>query len=128
MARPRVLVVDDSPTAVRVTSELLEDNGFTVLTAADGDEALEVAQREIPDVVILDIILPRKNGFQVCRALRSDERTAGIGILMLSSKRQATDREWARRQGADGYLTKPYDSQELVDCLRDVLGVEPALT
>lgn len=127
MTQPRVLVVDDSPTAVRVTSELLEANGFDVLTATDGDEALDVATQEIPDLVVLDIILPRRNGFQVCRALRSEERTAEIGIVMLSSKSQANDREWARRQGADGYLTKPYNDQELVSCLRNVLGLEPVL-
>ncbi len=121
MSQQRILVVDDSPTALRMTSELLNESGFDVLTACDGEEALEVAGRDHPSLIVLDIILPRKNGFQVCRKLRSETNTEDIGIVMLSSKNQDHDRLWAERQGADGYLTKPYNDQELLSCINAVL-------
>ena len=92
MSQQRILVVDDSPTALRMTSELLNESGFDVLTASDGEEALEVADRDHPSLIVLDIILPRKNGFQVCRKLRSESKTEDIGIVMLSSKNQDHDR------------------------------------
>lgn len=121
MSQQRILVVDDSPTALRITSELLSENGFDVITASDGEEALEVADRDHPNLIVLDIILPRKNGFQVCRKLRSESNTEDIGIVMLSSKNQDHDRLWAERQGADGYLTKPYNAEELLSCINAVL-------
>ena len=121
MNQQRILVVDDSPTALRLTSELLSENGFDVITASDGVEALEVAGRDHPNLIVLDIILPRKNGFQVCRKLRSETNTEDISIVMLSSKNQDHDRQWAERQGADGYLTKPYNADELLSCIHSVL-------
>lgn len=121
MSQQRILVVDDSPTALRITSELLSESGFDVITASDGEEALEVADRDHPNLIVLDIILPRKNGFQVCRKLRSQANTEGVGIVMLSSKNQDHDRQWAERQGADGYLTKPYNADELLRCINSVL-------
>ena len=121
MSQQRILVVDDSPTALRITSELLSESGFDVITASDGEEALEVADRDHPNLIVLDIILPRKNGFQVCRKLRSESNTEDIAIVMLSSKNQDHDRQWAERQGADGYLTKPYNADELLSCINSVL-------
>lgn len=121
MSQQRILVVDDSPTALRITSELLSENGFDVITASDGEEALEIADRDHPNLIVLDIILPRKNGFQVCRKLRSESNTEDIGIVMLSSKNQDHDRLWAERQGADSYLTKPYNAEELLSCINAVL-------
>ena len=122
MSQPTILVVDDSPTALRLTSELLASHGFEVLTANDGNEAVEVAESRLPDLMLLDIVLPGRNGFQVCRKLRSSEDTSGIRIVMLSSKSQEHDRLWARRQGADGYLTKPFNEKALLESIKSVLS------
>lgn len=121
-----VLVVDDSPTAQRLIRLAVEAGGHRVLTASDGNEAIEVAQRERPDLVVLDIILPKKNGFQVCRHLKALPETCGIKVVLLSSKSHEMDILWGKRQGADGYLTKPFESEQLLACIDSALQAEPA--
>ncbi len=128
MSQPVILIVDDSPTALRMTSELLESHGFDVLTANDGVEAIEIAEQHLPDLMLLGIVLPGRNGFQVCRKLRANDRTKYIRIVMLSSKSQAHDRLWARRQGADGYLTKPFNDSTLLASVRSVLSSDDSQT
>src|SRR5262249_12632029 len=113
MPVPKILVVDDSPTDLRLVTASLQGQGYVILTASDGEEALEKATRERPDLIVLDIILPKKNGFQVCRQLKTAPDTRDIKILMLSSKSQDSDRFWGLKQGADGYLTKPFGDDEL---------------
>lgn len=122
-----VLVVDDSPTAQRLIRLAVEAGGYRVLTASDGDEAIDVAQRERPDLVVLDIILPKKNGFQVCRHLKALPETSGIKVVLLSSKSHEMDILWGKRQGADGYLTKPFESEQLLACIESALQAEPAM-
>jgi twitching motility two-component system response regulator PilH len=117
----RILIVDDSPTAQRIIREAIQARGHEVLLAGDGDEALAVARRERPDLVVLDIILPKKNGFQVCRQLKADPETSGIKVVLLSSKNHEMDILWGRRQGADGYLTKPFQSDQLLNCIEATL-------
>ncbi len=119
-----VLVVDDSPTAQRIIRLAVEAGGYRVLSASDGDEAIAVAMREIPDLIVLDIILPKKNGFQVCRHLKAFPETCGIKVVLLSSKNHEMDILWGKRQGADGYLTKPFDAGQLVSCIDAVLRGE----
>ncbi len=119
-----VLVVDDSPTTQRIIRVAVESGGYRVLSASDGDEAIEVATREIPDLIVLDIILPKKNGFQVCRHLKAFPDTCGIKVVLLSSKNHEMDILWGKRQGADGYLTKPFDAEQLVACIDAVLRGE----
>ena len=114
MAREKILVVDDSPTELRLMSAPLVSRGYQVITAADGEEALELACREHPRLIVLDVILPKKNGFQVCRQLKTSDETKDIKILMLSSKDQDSDRFWGLKQGADGYLTKPFVDEDLI--------------
>ncbi len=121
-----VLVVDDSPTAQRIIRLAIEAGGYRVLTASDGEEAVNVAARERPDLVVLDIILPKKNGFQVCRHLKADPETAGIKVVLLSSKSHEMDILWGKRQGADGYLTKPFESVQLLACIESALAGESA--
>ena len=122
-----VLIVDDSPTAQRIIRLAVESGGYRVLTASDGDEAIDVAMRELPDLVVLDIILPKKNGFQVCRHLKSYPETCGIKVVLLSSKNHEMDILWGKRQGADGYLTKPFECDQLLACIESVLKVEVRL-
>jgi twitching motility two-component system response regulator PilH len=114
MANGKILVVDDSPTDLRLMTTPLIEQGYSVVTAADGEEALEKAVNEHPDLVVLDIILPKKNGFQVCRQLKTSPDTEEIKVLMVSSKSQDSDRFWGLKQGADGYMTKPFDEEELL--------------
>lgn len=113
MARETILVVDDSPTEQRLVSERLQSRGYTVITASDGEEALSKAGREHPRLVILDVIMPKRNGFQVCRQLKSTAATKDIKVLILSGKDLESDRVWGLRQGADVYLTKPFTDDEL---------------
>ena len=113
MSKPKILVVDDSPTDLSLVTHALQRHGYAVVTAADGEEALEKAAHDIPDLIVLDVVMPKKNGFQVCRQLKTSPDTRDIKILMLSSKSQDSDRFWGLKQGADGYLTKPFGDEEL---------------
>ena len=110
----KILVVDDSPTEMNLIMASLKDKGYELITAIDGEEALEKAQAERPDLIVLDIILPKKNGFQVCRQLKTTPDTRDIKILLLSSKSQDTDRFWGLKQGADEYMTKPFEETEFL--------------
>ncbi len=107
MTNAKILVVEDSPTYLRQILNMLQDLGHRTIAAVDGEEALEKAIREKPDLIMLDIILPKKNGFQVCRQLKTTPATRNIKIIMLTSKTQDSDRFWGLKQGADEYLTKP---------------------
>ena len=122
MATGLILVVDDSPTELKMAVAPLVASGYRVLTAVDGEQALEMAARERPDAIVLDIILPKKNGFQVCRQLKTAPATEEIKIMLLSSKSQDSDRFWGLQQGADHYLTKPYEEEELVQGVGEMLG------
>ena len=117
---PCVLVVDDSPTARRITEGILAEAGYEVVTADDGDGAIRLFDSHQPDAVVLDVILPKRNGFQVCRQLKTQRNTA-TRVLMLTSKTAASDQEWGRRQGADDYLTKPFQAEQLLDSLERLL-------
>lgn len=109
-----ILVVDDSPTELKLVSRALQTKGFRVVTAVDGDEALAKAATDKPDLIVLDVVLPKKNGFQVCRQLKTTADTKAIKVLLLTSKNQESDRFWGMKQGADGYMTKPINEEELL--------------
>lgn len=117
---PCVLVVDDSPTARQMTRTMLTEAGYDVVTADDGEDALKTFSRIQPDAVVLDVILPKKNGFQVCRHLKANP-DYHAKVLMLTSKSNETDQEWGLRQGADEYLTKPFNADQLLDSLERLL-------
>jgi twitching motility two-component system response regulator PilH len=123
MVETKILVVEDSPTYLRQIAHLLLEEGFDVITAVDGEDALEKTVTENPDLIVLDIILPKKNGFQVCRQLKTSPDTQDIKILMLTSKSQDSDRFWGLKQGADDYMTKPFDDNELVANVTKLLSV-----
>jgi twitching motility two-component system response regulator PilH len=116
-----ILVVDDSPTELKLVTKALAGTGYHIITATDGEEALAKAASEQPDLMILDVVLPRKNGFQVCRQLKTTPNTQGIKIVLLTSKSQDSDRFWGLKQGADGYMTKPFAEAELLAVLNDLL-------
>lgn len=117
----RVLLVEDNLTEQQVLTWILNKMGLNVITANDGIEALQKIENYAPQLVILDIVLPRMNGYEVCRRLRSDPRTQNLPIVMCSAKKQEFDRYWGIKQGADAYLTKPYKTQEVVDTVNNLL-------
>jgi len=121
MAKSKILVVEDSPTYLRKIADFLQGLGYEVITAIDGEEALEKAVRENPSLIVLDVILPKKNGFQVCRQLKTSPATQNIKILMMTSKSQDSDRFWGIKQGADDYMTKPYEDEELLSNIETLL-------
>ena len=109
-----ILVADDSPMALNVLVNALRKNGYEAIPAADGEEAIEKAQAEQPVLLIRDVVMPKKNGFQVARHLKTQAQTKAIKILLVSSKNQESDKFWGLKQGADEYLTKPFDEQSLL--------------
>ena len=113
----RILIVEDSPTILHVTSKMLADGGYEVLKATDGDIALELAAQQQPNLVLLDVILPKRNGYQVCRQLKSSPETAHIPVVMITCKTKASDRHWGLEQGADGYVTKPFTNDDLLNVI-----------
>ncbi|MCS6786806.1 MAG: response regulator [Thiobacillaceae bacterium] len=109
-----VLVVDDSPTERHYLSDILRQQGYAVLSAASGEEAIAVAKTQRPDLILMDVVMPGLNGFQATRMLSRDTDTQNIPVIMCTSKGQETDRIWGLRQGAVEYLVKPIDPAELV--------------
>ena len=123
---PTVLIVDDEQhirLLIEQTLEELEDEGVELLTAPDGEVALDVVRNQHPDLVFLDVTMPRMNGLDVCRAIKGDPATAGTTVLLLTAKGQAYDREAGLAAGADDYLTKPFDPDDLLRRARSILGL-----
>ena len=114
----RILVVDDSPTEQNVIRQPLEASGYQVVIASGGEEGLERMESEPFDLLVLDVIMPGKNGFQICRQIRRDTRWADLPILMVTSKDQDADRFWGLKQGATEYITKPFNANDLVTAVR----------
>jgi len=109
-----ILVVDDSPTELRLLTAPLKTKGYTVITAVDGEEAIQKACTLLPRLMLLDVIMPKKNGFQVCRQLKTSPETKDIKIIIISSKSQESDKFWGMKQGADEYMVKPFDEKTLL--------------
>lgn len=116
-----VLVVEDSLAQRQMISDLLKGSGLTVNVASDGVEALEQVQRYSPDLVVLDIVMPRMNGYEVCRRLKADPKTQHVPVVMCSSKGEEFDRYWGMKQGADAYIAKPFQPTELIGTVKQLL-------
>ena len=123
MARTKsILLVEQDNAIVKFVTLILENEGYRVFTARDGEKTLQkVRQAPRPDLVLLEIVLPRKNGYQVCRALREDKALRTLPVVFLSAKSQPSDRFWAKRVGADGFVAKPFDPADLVREIRSRL-------
>ncbi len=117
----RVLIVDDSPTETYKLREILERHGYETLEAANGADGVAVARAELPDIVLMDVVMPGLNGFQATRQLTKGADTAHIPIVIVTTKDQETDRVWGQRQGARDYLTKPVDEDVLVRTVERLL-------
>lgn len=121
MSKKRILVVDDEVDLVETVLFSLELEGYEVLVAHNGEEALNLARKEKPDLILLDLMLPKLDGYKVCRLLKFDERYKHIPILMLTAKTQEKDKETGLETGANEYLTKPFDMDELMKKVRSYL-------
>ncbi len=121
MTSEKILIVEDSPTAMLQITTILQKRGAELVHAVDGEEALQKAAESMPNLIVLDVILPKKNGFQVCRQLKTEPQTQDIKILMLTSKIQESDRFWGLKQGADDYMTKPFEADDLLKKVDDLL-------
>ncbi len=116
-----VLVVEDSHAQRAMIKELLKGSGLIVTEATDGVEALEQILKSRPDVVVLDIVMPRMNGYEVCRRLKADPKTQNVPVVMCSSKGEEFDRYWGMKQGADAYIAKPFQPTELIGTVKQLL-------
>jgi DNA-binding response OmpR family regulator len=110
----KVMVVDDAYSELKLMESILRGAGHQVVTLIDGEALEDKVTTERPDVLLLDIVLPKRNGFELLRSLKRDERTRALPIVLVSSKNQESDRAWGRRQGADDYLAKPFTSDQLL--------------
>jgi DNA-binding response OmpR family regulator len=114
----KVMVVDDSFSELKVMESMLRHHGFEVLTYTDGDGLEDKVASEKPDVVLLDIVMPKRNGYEILRGVKKDERTKGTPVVLVSQKSQPSDEQWGRRQGADDYVRKPFTESDLVNVVR----------
>jgi len=110
----KVMVVDDAYSDLKVIENILQSAGHQVLTFLDGDQLEDKVATERPDMVLLDIIMPKRNGYEILRNLKKDERTKATPVVVVSSRNQASDIAWGRRQGANDYLPKPFTSEQLL--------------
>jgi len=122
LVKPKILVVDDEPEAVELLEFNLKQAGYVVSTAGDGAEALKRARTQTPDLILLDVMLPEMDGFEICKSLRLDPATAKIPIVMLTAKAAEIDRVLGLELGADDYLTKPFSPRELLLRIKKILA------
>src|SRR6185437_16976484 len=117
----RILIVDDSPSQLVGLKRIVEKLGHQVITAEDGSAGVEAAKREVPDLILMDVVMPNLNGFQATRTISKDAATAHIPVVLVTTKDQETDKVWGMRQGARAYVTKPIKEEELVATLKELL-------
>ena len=118
MTIQKILVVDDSKTELHHLSDVLGRRGYSVRTAENGDEALRRLGEEKPDLILMDVVMPGQNGFQLTRSITRDPRFADVPVIMCTSKNQETDKVWGMRQGARDYIVKPVNGDELIAKIR----------
>jgi twitching motility two-component system response regulator PilH len=118
----KILIVDDSPTELYIMKKAIEDSGHSVITAGNGQQGVDFATSEKPDLILMDVVMPEMNGFQATRKISRNPETANIPVIVVTTKDQPTDREWGIRQGASEYLVKPVDLKALVAMVNSKLA------
>ncbi|WP_254458840.1 twitching motility response regulator PilH [Xanthomonas sacchari] len=122
----RILIVDDSPSQLLGIQRIVEKLGHETITATDGAAGVEAAKAALPDLVLMDVVMPNLNGFQATRTLRREPTTQNIPVILVTTKDQDTDRMWGMRQGARAYITKPFSEDELHEVIERVFSGEDA--
>ena len=122
----KILIVDDSLVEIKILQSFLAETDYLITVARNGEEGEATAKTVAPDLIFLDVVMPKKNGFQVCRDLRKEPRFQQTPIIILTSKSQDTDKFWGMQQGATDYITKPYEKQQILEILRQYLSREQA--
>ena len=121
----RILIVDDSPSQLMGIRRIVEGLGHEALTAEDGAAGVEAAKRELPDLILMDVVMPNLNGFQATRSITRDPATKHIPVILVTTKDQETDKVWGMRQGARAYITKPFSDTELSETISTAIATEP---
>jgi twitching motility two-component system response regulator PilH len=118
VVQKKVLIVDDSPSQIRLIEGILEHEGYRLVGLNDPERVEEAIAVERPAVILLDVVMPKRNGFQVCRELKNHSEFNGIPVILVTSKNTESDKYWGQQQGADGYVTKPFTREELLRAVR----------
>ena len=117
----RILIVDDSPSQLLGMKRIVEKLGHEAITAEDGAAGVEVAKATLPDLILMDVVMPNLNGFQATRAISKEPTTAQIPVVLVTTKDQETDKVWGMRQGAKAYITKPFSENQLIEVINSLL-------
>ncbi len=118
----RILIIDDSPTQLVSMKRIVEKLGHEAITAEDGTSGVDAASTQRPDLILMDVVMPNLNGFQATRAIAKNPNTEHIPIILVTTKDQETDKVWGMRQGAKGYITKPFTDTQLTEAIQAALG------
>lgn len=118
----KLLIVDDSPTELKLIVDVFNTPEYEVITASNGEEGVKKAFSENPDLIILDVVMPKMNGFQACRKIKASPDLQNIPVILLTSKNQKSDQFWGKKQGADKYLTKPFNINEVLEAVTGFLS------
>ena len=121
MAKKVILIVDDEPNNLKLVRDLLQVFGYTTIEATDGKQGVELAKARIPDLILMDIMMPKMDGYRACDAIKRDETTKGIPVVMLTAMGYELNKQLARKLGADGYITKPFTRKELLEVVSKFL-------
>ena len=117
----RILIVDDSPTEIEFIKKAVDEGEYELITASNGDEAIKKCLELHPDLVLLDVVMPVKDGFSVCRELKKNPQTKDIKIIIVTSKNKPLDEHWSMKQGADSYISKPFEPSELSEAVSQII-------
>ena len=120
----KILIVDDSPAEIRLMQAVLDRAGYSSVAVHDPTRLEQVIDVEHPSLILLDVVMPQRNGFQACRELKRHAEYARIPVVMVTSKNSESDKFWGKEQGADGYVVKPFSSEELLRTVRNLVGTK----
>ncbi len=118
----KILIIDDLATETAIMKSVVTSIGHTVVTASDGEAGYAMAKSERPDLILLDVVMPKMDGFQTCRKIKKDDETAHIPVIFVTTKNQDTDRSWGLKQGASDFVSKPFSASELAGKISNLLG------
>ncbi len=116
----KILIIDDSPSEVHIVTGILEKDGYQIISASSGADGIALAATELPDLILMDLVMPGMNGFQAIRKIRRNDSTKNIPIIIVTTKKEETDIEWGLKQGASAYVTKPVDAESFREKVKEL--------